>query len=218
MRTTSRLVKKKRCINAIDTFAVNRTKETVKRVLNSAREYYGNNNLKRKNVRPTKLIGFEGIAKHHYASSMLYEPKKDSGMDPGSIWRLVYGKIQYKSGLPMVNIGLLGGHCFYIKNMDVLCNRWECKGCKQIFTHDKNERHLKEGTCTGGKTKMICSGGKFRHILNSSEVFYGGDTKFSYTACQKFEAEIGGHVEKISIGKKISIFITKCVDMAGNAW
>ena len=33
--------------------------------------------------------------------------------------------------------------------------------------------------------KIICLGGKFKHILNSSEkVFYGGDTKFSYTACQ----------------------------------
>ena len=28
--------------------------------------------------------------------------------------------------------------------------------------------------------KIICLGGKFKHILNSSEkVFYGGDTKFS---------------------------------------
>ena len=37
--------------------------------------------------------------------------------------------------------------------------------------------HLKEERYTGGKTKIICSGGKFRHILNSSEkVFYGGDT------------------------------------------
>ena len=46
-------------------------------------------------------------------------------------------------------------------------------------------RHLKEERCTGGKTKIICSGGKLRHILKSSEkVFYGGDTKLNYTACQ----------------------------------
>ena len=45
-------------------------------------------------------------------------------------------------------------------------------------------------SCTKGKTKIICSGGKFKHILNSSEeVFYGGDTKFSYTACQWIEAQ-----------------------------
>ena len=59
-------------------------------------------------------------------------------------------------------------------------------------------RHLKEERCTGGKTKIISSGGKFKHILNSSEkVFYGGDTEFSYTACQWIEAqamETGKHI------------------------
>ena len=50
--------------------------------------------------------------------------------------------------------------------------------------------HLKEERCTGGKTKIICSGGILKHILNSSEkVLYGGDTKFSYTACQWIEAQ-----------------------------
>ena len=88
-------------------------------------------------------------------------------------------------------MGLFGGHCFYIKKMDVLCKRWECKGCKQIFTRNEDlTRRLKEERCTGGKTKMICSGGKFRRILNSSKkVFHGGDTKFSYTACQWIEAK-----------------------------
>ena len=88
-------------------------------------------------------------------------------------------------------MGLLGGHCFYIKEMDVLCKRWECKGCRQIFTRNENLiRHLKDERCTGGKTKIICSGGKFKHILNSSEkVFYGGDTKFSYTTSQWIEAQ-----------------------------
>ena len=51
-------------------------------------------------------------------------------------------------------------------------------------------RHLKEEICTEGKTKIIFSRGKFKHILNSSKkVLYGGDTKFSYTACQWIEAQ-----------------------------
>ena len=91
---------------------------------------------------------------------MLYEPKEDRGKDAGSILWLVYGKIQHKSDLPTINMGLLGGHCFYIKKTDVLCKRWECKGCKQIFTRDENLiKHLKEETCTTGKTKIICSSG-----------------------------------------------------------
>ena len=58
--------------------------------------------------------------------------------------------------------------------------------------------HRKEERCTGGKTKIICSGGKFKHILNWSEkVFYVEDTKLSYTACQWVEAyaiEAGKHI------------------------
>ena len=93
--------------------------------------------------------------------------------------------------MPTINMGVLGHHCFYIKEMDVLCNRWECKGCRQIFTRIENLiRHLKDKRCTRGKTKIICPRGKLKHILNSSEkVFYGRDTKFSYNACQWIEAQ-----------------------------
>ena len=52
-------------------------------VLNLAREYYGDNKLKRKDVRPTKVVDFEGIAKHQNVNIMLYEPTKDRGKDAG---------------------------------------------------------------------------------------------------------------------------------------
>ena len=78
-------------------------------------------------MRPTKLVDFEGIARHHNVNIMLYEPKKDRGKDAGSVWQLVYGKTRHKNDLPTINMGLLGGHCFYIKGTDVLCKRWECK-------------------------------------------------------------------------------------------
>ena len=83
---------------------------------------------------PTKLVDFEGIARHHNVNIMLYEPKKDRGKDAGFIWWLVYGKVRQKNDLPTANMELLAGHYFYIKKMDVICKRWECKGCKQIFT------------------------------------------------------------------------------------
>ena len=199
-------LRNKRCIYAVDTkkdnlcvwrclaiykrLARSETNQVQKKncesALNLAREYYGDNNLKKRDVRPTKLVDFEGIARHHNVNIMLYEPKKDREKDAGSVWRLVHGKIQRKNDLPTINMGLLGSHCFYIKEMDVLCKRWECKGCRQIFTRNQNLiRHLQDERSTGRKTKIICSGGKFKHILNSSEkVFYGGDTKFSHTACQ----------------------------------
>ena len=76
-------------------------------------------------------------------------------------------------------------------------------------------RHLKEGRCTGVKTKIICSGGKFRHILNSSEkLFNGGDTRFSYTACQWIEGEavkIGEHIHHKMCGhggeRKVKVWV-----------
>ena len=92
----------KRCIYAVDTFDDNlcvwrcpaiykqkdiqRGTEFVTRTaLNLACEYYSDSKLKKRDVRPTKLVDFEGIAKHHNVNIMLYEPKKDRGKDAGSI-------------------------------------------------------------------------------------------------------------------------------------
>ena len=136
-------LKDKHCINAIDTFDDNlyvwrcfviyktlahgeksRVQErNCKAALNLVCEYYGDKNLKKKDVRSTKLVDFEGIARHHNVNIMLYELKKNRGKDVRSVWRLVYGKIQHKNSLSTINMGLLGGHCFYIKKMDVLCKR-----------------------------------------------------------------------------------------------
>ena len=195
-------------------------KRNFKAALKLAREYYGDKTLKKTDVRPTRLVDFEGIARHRNVNIMLYEPKKDRGKDPGSVWRLVYGKAQHKNNLPAIKLGLLGGHCFYIKKMDVLCNRWECKSCTQIFTRNENLiRHLMDESCTKGKTKIICSGGKFKHILNSSEEeFYGGDTKFSYTACQWIEAqaiETGKHIHHKLCGRCAERMVTVWVNDKG---
>ena len=131
MRSTDWL-RDKRCIYALDNFDDNlcvwRCLAIYKRLtraeknrllegnrnaaLNLARKYYGDNNLKKRTVRPTKLFDFEGIARHHNMSIILYEPKKDRGNDAGSTWQLVYGKAQHKNNLPTINMGLLGGHCF----------------------------------------------------------------------------------------------------------
>ena len=57
-------------------------------------------------MKPTKLVDFEGIAKRHNVIVMFYEPKKDKGKNAGSVWRLVYGKLQHKRDLPTINLGL----------------------------------------------------------------------------------------------------------------
>ena len=112
-----------------------------------------------------------------------------------TVWRLVSGHIHDRSSLPNIDIGLHEGHCFYIKNLDVLVNHWECVGCQQRFTcHDNYERHVTERRCTGGQPKLVCDGGIFEHIMNSSEkVFFEGNTQFSLKACKWIEC----HSEQI---------------------
>ena len=97
------------------------------------------------------------------------------------------------------------GHCFFIKDIELLTKTWECGGCGQRFNrHDNYNRHVTGGTCDGGKTKLICPGGKFERIMNSSEkVFYGGNTNFSYAACQWIEKQselIGEHIHHALCG------------------
>ena len=83
------------------------------------------------------------------------------------------------------------GHCFFIKDIELLTKLWECAGYQQRFNrHDNYNRHVTGGTCSGGKTKLICPGEKFERIMNSSEiVFYGSDNNFSYAACQWIEKQ-----------------------------
>ena len=52
---------------------------------NLAREYYGDKNLKKRDVKPTKLVDFEGTARHHNVNIMLYEPREHRGQDAGSV-------------------------------------------------------------------------------------------------------------------------------------
>ena len=122
-------------------------------------------------------------------NSRLYEPKNQW------TWKLVFGQNQLKSSLLNIDIGLYEGHCFYIKDLDVLTNHWKCSECQQRFTcHNTYERHVTERRCTGGQPKLVCDGGKFKHIMNTSEkVFYGGNTQFSLKAFKWIEC----HSERI---------------------
>ena len=96
-------------------------------------------------------------------------------------------------------MGLLGGHCFYIKKMVCFASNGNVKAVGKYLRETRTLQYIfRRRDVLEEKAKIICSGGKFKHILNSSEkVFYGGDTKFSYTACQWIEAqaiETGKHI------------------------
>ena len=193
--------------------------DTNRDALKLARDFYRKPNLKREDVKPTRLVDFENIAKQFKVNIRLFELAKGSK----TVWKLVFGKNQFKKNLPCVDIGLFvygdydededeggnenprRGHCFFIKDIELLAKLWECAGCKQRFNrHDNYNRHVTGGTCGGGKTKLICPGAKFRRIMNSSEkVFYGEKTNFSYAACQWIEKQselIGKHIHHALCG------------------
>ena len=193
--------------------------DTNREALKLARDFYKNQNLKREDVKPTRLVDFENIAKQFKVNIRLFELAKGSK----TVWKLVFGKNQFKKNLPCVDIGLFvygdyeededeedkrdsrQGHCFFIKDIELLAKLWECAGCKQRFNrHDNYNRHVTGGTCGSGKTKLICPGTKFRRIMNSSEkVFYGENTNFSYAACQWIEKQselIGKHIHHALCG------------------
>ena len=193
--------------------------DTNRDALKLAKDFYRKPNLKREDVKPTRLVDFENIAKQFKINIRLFEPEAESK----TVWKLVFGKNQFKKNLPCVDIGLLvkedhdgekseddnlktrRGHCFFIKDIELLTKLWECAGCCQRFNnHDNYNRHVTGGTCSGGKTKLICPGEKFERIMNSSEkVFYGGHKKFSYAACQWIEKQselIGEHIHHALCG------------------
>ena len=195
-------------------------KKTNRDALKLARDFYKRPNLKRENVKPTRLVDFENIAKQFKVNIRLFEPREN---EDKTAWRLVFGKNQFKKNLPCVDIGLFvyedhdekqaekdnrylrQGHCFFIKDIELLTKTWECVGCRQRFNrHDNYNRHVTGGTCDGGKTKLICPGEKFERIMNSTEkVFYGGNTKFSYAACQWIEKQselTGRHIHHALCG------------------
>ena len=202
--------------------------KTNRDALKLARDFYKRPNLKRGDVKPTRLVDFENIAKQFKVNIRLFEPRENKDK---TAWRLVFGKNQFKKNLPCVDIGLFvyedhdkkqaeednrysrQGHCFFIKDIELLTKTWECGGCGQRFNrHDNYNRHVTGATCGGGKTKLICQGEKFERIMNSTEkVFYGGNKKFSYAACQWIEKQselIGRHIHHALCGHGGEYYVT----------
>ena len=104
-----------------------------------SRKFYKNLNLRVCDVRLTKLIDFENIALRFEANIKLYKPIAHS------VWKLVFGRVQSRRSVPNVTTGLCQGHCFSIKNLDILTNHWECAVCQQRFSyHDNYNRHMNE--------------------------------------------------------------------------
>ena len=167
--------------------------DTNRDALKLARDFYKKPNLKRGDVKPTRLVDFENIVKQFKVNIRLFELAKENetAEESETVWKLIFGKNQFRKNLQCVDIGLFvnedhdseqseadnqnprRGHCFFIKDIEILTKLWECGGCHQRFNkHVNYNRHVTGGTCGGGKTKLICPGGKFERIMNSSEIVF----------------------------------------------
>ena len=81
---------------------------------------------------------------------------------------------------------------------DVSLHSPEIGVCQPKVYGDIQSHHNMSSTLHILSTKLVCDGGKFKHIMNSSEkVFCGGNTQFSWKACKWIEHQsehIGRHI------------------------
>ena len=170
-----------------------------------AHEFCSNPELPVTEVERTKLVDFENIALRFQVNIRLYEPVNQSA------WRLVFGEAPDSSisssisssmaNLPNVDIGLYEWHCFYIKDLDVLANHWECQ---QRFTHHDNyDRHIAKNRCMGSQPKLFCLGEKFKKIMNAS-----------MARIRSFLGMLAGG-SSASPSLVVGTFITHCATMEG---
>ena len=82
--------------------------DTNRDTLKLARDFYKKPNLKRGDVKPTRLVDFENIAKQFKVNIRLFELAKESktAEESETVWKLVFGKNQFRKNLPCVDIGL----------------------------------------------------------------------------------------------------------------
>ena len=95
----------------------------------------------------------------------------------------------------MIDLGMFESHCFYIKNMNVLRQKWERLAYKQILIPAFYLKH---------QWKEIGNWKKFKRISKSSEkVLYGGKLYISYSTYQFVEymsVETGKHIYRALCG------------------
>ena len=117
---------------------------TTRDALQLAREFYSQPTLRIRDVRPIRLIDFERIASKFQVNIRLYEHVNQS------TWKLVLEKNQFRASCSNVDMGLYDGHCFFIKDIDLLTNQWECVGCRQRFSYYQNyNRHVTKNNALG---------------------------------------------------------------------
>ena len=92
---------------------------------------------------------------------------------------------KFGTGDQIMNIGIVEGHCYLVKDLEGLCKIWRCTKCGVAFNRVSNlKRHKAEVDCSP-EPKVICEGKRVEGILSASDkVFYGTNSGASLKAAQ----------------------------------
>ena len=92
---------------------------------------------------------------------------------------------KFGTGDQIMNIGIVEGHCYLIKDLEGLCKIWRCTKCGVAFNRASNlKRHKAEVDCSP-EPKVVCEGKRVEGILCASDkVFYGTNSGASLKAAQ----------------------------------
>ena len=108
---------------------------------------------------------------------------------------------KFGSGDQIMNIGIVEGHCYLIKDLEGLCKIWRCTKCGVAFNRVSNlKRHKAEVDCSP-EPKVICEGNRVEGILSASDkVFYGTNSGASLKAAEWIASQEGPHIHHAFCG------------------
>ena len=108
---------------------------------------------------------------------------------------------RFGTGEQIMNIGIVEGHCYLIKDLEGLCKIWRCTKCGVAFNKASNlKRHKTEVDCSP-EPKVICEGKRVEGILSGSDkVFYGTRSGISLKAAQWIASQEAPHIHQAYCG------------------
>ena len=157
-------------------------------------------------------MDFDKIAEKFNVNIRVFEDFSRNGT---RAWQLLVGQDKILEDRKTMDIGNYRdhknqtSHCYYIKDIEQLIEKWECKKCRYRAIKRQNLKRLldnkNENKCTGGQTKVICKGQSTSEILSKwKQTFYGSSRrKCSKKACLWIESEslkIGKHIHHALCG------------------
>ena len=82
---------------------------------------------------------------------------------------------KFGTGEQIMNIGIVEGHCYLIKDSEGLCKIWRCSKCGVSFYKASNMKPHKAEVDCSPEPKVICGGKRVEGILSSSDKIFRWD-------------------------------------------